>query len=77
MQTAQGYATARVNRALGETKRYLAVQAEYERAPKVTRARLYLGSSQLDVGGVVYVWSSEVSAAREGMGRSDPYHSAP
>lgn len=39
---AQGYATERVNRALGESARFTAVRLEYERAPEVTRSRLYL-----------------------------------
>jgi modulator of FtsH protease HflK len=39
---AEGYATERVNRALGESVRFSAVLEEYQRAPEVTRARLYL-----------------------------------
>ncbi|MCA1791628.1 MAG: hypothetical protein LC667_17780 [Thioalkalivibrio sp.] len=39
---AQGYATERVNRARGESVRFSAVLGEYERAPEVTRSRLYL-----------------------------------
>jgi membrane protease subunit HflK len=39
---AQGYAVERVNRANGEATRFTAILAEYERAPEVTRRRLYL-----------------------------------
>jgi modulator of FtsH protease HflK len=39
---AEGYATERVNRAHGESFRFSAVLEEYQRAPEVTRARLYL-----------------------------------
>lgn len=39
---AEGYATERVNRALGETARFKAVLAEYRNAPEVTRSRLYI-----------------------------------
>lgn len=39
---AEGYAVERVNRANGEATRFRAVLAEYERAPEVTRRRLYL-----------------------------------
>ncbi len=39
---AEGYATERVNRARGETVRFSAVLEEYQRAPEVTRSRLYL-----------------------------------
>jgi modulator of FtsH protease HflK len=39
---AEGYATERVNQAQGEAARFLAVFAEYQRVPEVTRRRLYL-----------------------------------
>ena len=39
---AEGYATERVNRAVGESTRFSAVLHEYRQAPGVTRSRLYL-----------------------------------
>ena len=42
IEAAEGYATERVNNARGEASRFLALQAEYAKAPWVTRARLYL-----------------------------------
>jgi membrane protease subunit HflK len=42
IQTAEGYATERVNRARGEVARFLSLQEEYAKAPAVTRSRLYL-----------------------------------
>lgn len=42
IETAEGYAIRRVNRATGEAARFTALLAEYERAPEVTRRRLYL-----------------------------------
>lgn len=39
---AEGYAVERVNRAKGEATRFTAVLTEYQRAPEVTRRRLYL-----------------------------------
>jgi membrane protease subunit HflK len=39
---AEGYALERVNRAQGEAARFQAVLSEYQRAPEVTRRRLYL-----------------------------------
>jgi modulator of FtsH protease HflK len=42
MQSAEGYATERVNRARGEVARFLSLQQEYAKAPAVTRSRLYL-----------------------------------
>ncbi len=41
---AEGYALERVNRATGEANRFLAILDEYQRAPEVTRRRLYLES---------------------------------
>ena len=42
VEAAEGYATERVNMARGEATRFLALQAEYAKAPSVTRTRLYL-----------------------------------
>ena len=42
IQEAEGYATARVNRAEGEATRFEAIYAEYRKAPRVTRTRMYL-----------------------------------
>ena len=39
---AEGYAVERVNRANGEATRFRAILDEYQRAPEVTRRRLYL-----------------------------------
>ncbi|MCU0662642.1 MAG: FtsH protease activity modulator HflK [Myxococcota bacterium] len=41
IQTSEGYAIERVNRASGEVQRFLAIEKEYTLSPKVTRARLY------------------------------------
>ena len=41
IQEAEGYAAERVNRASGDVARFLSVHAEYQRAPAVTRTRLY------------------------------------
>ncbi len=42
VEESHGYAVARVNKANGETGRFLAVLKEYKNAPEVTRKRLYL-----------------------------------
>jgi membrane protease subunit HflK len=42
VEAAEGYATERVNNARGEVERFLAIEAEYRKAPAVTRQRLYL-----------------------------------
>ncbi|HEV8119477.1 MAG TPA: FtsH protease activity modulator HflK [Candidatus Polarisedimenticolia bacterium] len=42
VRSAEGYAQERVNNAEGDADRFVAIQAEYARAPQVTRRRLYL-----------------------------------
>ena len=39
---AEGYANERINRALGEAKKFTSVLEEYRKAPEVTKQRLYL-----------------------------------
>jgi membrane protease subunit HflK len=61
---AEGYATERVNRALGESGRFSDVLLEYGRVPAVTRSRLYLEA--LDealprIGSVIVVQGSQMS----------------
>ena len=43
---AEGYALDRVNRAEGDAVRFTAIHEEYQRAPEVTRRRLYLETMQ-------------------------------
>lgn len=61
---AEGYAVERVNRANGEAARFRAVLAEYQRAPDVTRRRLYLESmaSWLPDAAALYVVDDEQRA---------------
>jgi membrane protease subunit HflK len=42
LQNAEGYATERVNNARGDVARFVSLQTEYQKAPSVTRSRLYL-----------------------------------
>jgi len=42
LQEAEGYAVERINKARGETDRFLALLTEYSKAPEVTRRRIYL-----------------------------------
>ncbi|MDT8441583.1 MAG: FtsH protease activity modulator HflK [Desulfuromonadales bacterium] len=42
LQEAEGYAIERINRARGETNRFLALLTEYRRAPDVTMRRIHL-----------------------------------
>ncbi|MFH1577967.1 MAG: FtsH protease activity modulator HflK, partial [Candidatus Omnitrophota bacterium] len=42
IRDAEGYSLDKVNRAKGEAERFSAILAEYEKAPEITRKRLYL-----------------------------------
>jgi membrane protease subunit HflK len=42
IEASEGYAVDRVNRAKGDAQRFLALEAQYKKAPEVTRTRLYL-----------------------------------
>ncbi|MCP3981670.1 MAG: FtsH protease activity modulator HflK [bacterium] len=46
IQEAEGYATDRVNRARGDAALFTAVRQAYQRAPEVTRRRIYLETMQ-------------------------------
>ncbi len=46
IQQAEGYATDRVNRALGDAELFKSLLAAYRRAPEVTRRRIYLETMQ-------------------------------
>ena len=43
---AEGYATERVNEAEGDAARFMALFTEYQKAPEVTRRRIYLETLQ-------------------------------
>lgn len=42
LQEAEGYAVERINKAQGETNRFLALLEEYRKAPNVTRRRIHI-----------------------------------
>ncbi len=61
---AEGYATERVNRALGESGRFTAVLLEYGSVPDVTRSRLYLealSDALPRIGAVIVVQDGQMS----------------
>ena len=61
---AEGYATERVNQALGQSGRFTAVLREYESVPEVTRSRLYLealSEALPQIGSVVVVRDGQLS----------------
>lgn len=47
---AEGYALERINRSQGEVSRFLEIKAEYEKAPDVTRRRMYLDAAGEFIG---------------------------
>ncbi|MFZ2447819.1 MAG: FtsH protease activity modulator HflK [Syntrophobacteraceae bacterium] len=53
---AEGYGLEKVNRAEGEIKRFLDILAEYQKAPDVTRRRMYLDSFEALVGRVEHLF---------------------
>ena len=52
LEQAEGYRSQVVNEAEGEASRFSAVLAEYQKAPQVTRKRLYLETMEQIIGGV-------------------------
>jgi membrane protease subunit HflK len=52
LEQAEGYRSQVVNEAEGEASRFSAVLAEYQKAPEVTRKRLYLETMEQIIGGV-------------------------
>jgi len=52
LEQAEGYRSQVVNEAVGEASRFSAVLAEYEKAPEVTRKRLYLETMEQVLGGL-------------------------
>ncbi len=53
---AEGYALERVNRSQGEIKRFLDILAEYEKAPDITRRRMYIDSFQALMGRIDHLY---------------------
>jgi len=60
----EGYALERINRAKGEANRFLAILADYEAAPEVTRRRMYLESMSGFLAGLkdLYIVGSDQKA---------------
>ena len=52
LEVAEGYRAQVVNQALGEASRFSAVLTEYEKAPEVTRKRLYIETMEKVLGDV-------------------------
>jgi membrane protease subunit HflK len=67
LEQAEGYRARVVNEAEGEASRFSAVLTEYERAPEVTRKRLYLETMEGILGGVDIIFLDEGAAGGQGV----------
>jgi membrane protease subunit HflK len=65
-EEAEGYRAQVVNNAEGEASRFLAVYAEYAKAPEVTRERMYLETMEKVLGGMNKVILDGVTSGEGG-----------
>ena len=68
LEEAEAYRAQVVNNAEGEASRFLAVYAEYIKAPEVTRKRMYLETMEKVLGGMNKVILDGVSGGEGGSG---------
>ena len=67
LEQAEGYRARVVNEAEGEASRFSAVLAEYEKAPEVTRKRLYLETMESVLGGVDIILLDDAGEGGQGV----------
>ena len=67
LEEAEGYRARVVNEATGEAPRFTAVLAEYEKAPEVTRKRLYLETMEEVLGRVDKIILDENGGGGQGV----------
>ncbi|MBU2998890.1 FtsH protease activity modulator HflK [Roseovarius nubinhibens] len=67
LEVAEGYRARVVNEAEGETSRFSAVLGEYQKAPNVTRKRLYLEAMEDVLGGMDKIILDETSEGGSGV----------
>ncbi len=67
LEQAEGYRARVVNEAEGEASRFSAVLAEYEKAPEVTRKRLYLETMESVFSGVDIILLDEGAGGGQGV----------
>ncbi|WP_068117559.1 FtsH protease activity modulator HflK [Tropicimonas marinistellae] len=68
LEVAEGYRAQVVNEAQGEASRFTAVLQEYQKAPEVTRKRLYLETMEKVLGDVDKVILGETGGTGTGQG---------
>ncbi|WP_439155073.1 FtsH protease activity modulator HflK [Yoonia sp.] len=67
LEEAEGYRARVVNEARGEASRFSAVLTEYQKAPDVTRKRLYLETMEGVLGGIDIILMDENAAGSQGV----------
>jgi membrane protease subunit HflK len=67
LEQAEGYRAQVVNQAEGEASRFSAVLAEYQKAPEVTRKRIYLETMEGILGGVDIILLDENAGGSQGV----------
>ena len=67
LEQAEAYRAQVVNEAVGEASRFSAVLGEYEKAPEVTRKRLYLETMEQVLGGVDIILLDETGNGGNGV----------
>ena len=66
-ETAKGYATERVNEAEGDVAKFAKIYAEYEKAPEITRQRMYLETMAKVLPMIPEKWILEQGGADGGI----------
>jgi len=67
LEQAEGYRAQVVNEAAGEASRFTAVLSEYEKAPEVTRKRLYLETMEKVLGGTDIILLDDNAGGGQGV----------
>ncbi|MEJ6398308.1 FtsH protease activity modulator HflK [Yoonia sp. 208BN28-4] len=67
LEQSEAYRSQVVNEAQGEASRFSAVLAEYEKAPEVTRKRLYLETMEEVLGGIDIILLDEADGGGQGV----------
>jgi len=67
LEQAEGYRAQVVNEAAGEASRFTAVLSEYEKAPEVTRKRLYLETMEKVLGGTDIILLDDNAGGDQGV----------
>ncbi|MBN1126758.1 MAG: FtsH protease activity modulator HflK [Sedimentisphaerales bacterium] len=67
IETARGYAAERVNRAEGDAAKFMSIYTEYEKAPDITKQRMYLEAMSKLLPQISEKWIIEQGGAEGGL----------